>query len=86
MLAPPLAPCINQERHNPLNLLCEILVYLTVISIDRWPSRMPLYWLVYRHNNLICVVIEPGASVQRDLPIMTILVSAEGVLTHPMPS
>jgi hypothetical protein len=23
---------------------------------------MPLYWLVYRHNNQISVVIEPGAS------------------------
>jgi hypothetical protein len=22
---------------------------------------MPLYWLVYRHNNSISVVIEPGA-------------------------
>ena len=24
---------------------------------------MPLYWLVYRHNNSISVVIEPGASL-----------------------
>jgi hypothetical protein len=24
---------------------------------------MPLYWLVYRHNNQIFVVIEPGASL-----------------------
>jgi hypothetical protein len=24
---------------------------------------MPLYWLVYRHNNQISVVIEPGASI-----------------------
>src|SRR6516164_203714 len=24
---------------------------------------MPLYWLVYRHNNQISVVIEPGASL-----------------------
>jgi hypothetical protein len=24
---------------------------------------MPLYWLVYRHNNSIFVVIEPGASI-----------------------
>jgi hypothetical protein len=24
---------------------------------------MPLYWLVYRHNNSIFVVIEPGASL-----------------------
>ena len=23
---------------------------------------MPLYWLVYRHNNEVCIVIEPGAS------------------------
>jgi hypothetical protein len=23
---------------------------------------MPLYWLVYRHNNRMSVVIEPGAS------------------------
>jgi len=23
---------------------------------------MPFYWLVYRHNNQISVVIEPGAS------------------------
>jgi hypothetical protein len=23
---------------------------------------MPLYWLCYRHNNQICIVIEPGAS------------------------
>jgi len=26
-------------------------------------SVMPLYWLVYRHNNQISVVIEPGASI-----------------------
>jgi hypothetical protein len=24
---------------------------------------MPLYWLVYRHNNTVCIVIEPGASL-----------------------
>jgi len=24
---------------------------------------MPLYWLVYRHNNSLSVVIEPGASL-----------------------
>jgi hypothetical protein len=24
---------------------------------------MPLYWLYYRHNNQISVVIEPGASL-----------------------
>src|SRR5262245_34496767 len=24
---------------------------------------MPLYWLVYRHNNQVSVVIEPGASL-----------------------
>jgi hypothetical protein len=24
---------------------------------------MPLYWIVYRHNNQISVVIEPGASL-----------------------
>jgi len=24
---------------------------------------MPLYWLVYRHNNQTVVVIEPGASL-----------------------
>ena len=24
---------------------------------------MPLYWLCYRHNNTISVVIEPGASI-----------------------
>jgi hypothetical protein len=24
---------------------------------------MPLYWLCYRHNNRISVVIEPGASL-----------------------
>jgi hypothetical protein len=24
---------------------------------------MPLHWLVYRHNNQISVVIEPGASL-----------------------
>ena len=24
---------------------------------------MPLYWLVYRHNNQISVIIEPGASL-----------------------
>jgi hypothetical protein len=24
---------------------------------------MPLYWLVYRHNNQISTVIEPGASL-----------------------
>jgi hypothetical protein len=26
-------------------------------------SPMPLYWLCYRHNNQISVVIEPGASI-----------------------
>src|SRR5215813_7287021 len=26
-------------------------------------SRCPLYWLCYRHNNQISVVIEPGASL-----------------------
>jgi hypothetical protein len=26
-------------------------------------ATMPLYWLVYRHNNSIFVVIEPGASL-----------------------
>jgi len=26
-------------------------------------SVMPLYWLVYRHNNQISVVIEPGGSL-----------------------
>jgi len=26
-------------------------------------EAMPLYWLVYRHNNQISVVIEPGASL-----------------------
>jgi hypothetical protein len=24
---------------------------------------MPVYWLIYRHNNPISVVIEPGASL-----------------------
>jgi hypothetical protein len=24
---------------------------------------MPLYWLCYRHNNQVSVVIEPGASL-----------------------
>jgi hypothetical protein len=26
-------------------------------------ALMPLYWLCYRHNNQISVVIEPGASL-----------------------
>ena len=26
-------------------------------------GHYPLYWLVYRHNNQISVVIEPGASI-----------------------
>src|SRR5215831_19551122 len=26
-------------------------------------SAMPLYWLVYRHNNQISIVIEPAASL-----------------------
>jgi hypothetical protein len=26
-------------------------------------DAVPLYWLVYRHNNQISVVIEPGASL-----------------------
>jgi hypothetical protein len=26
-------------------------------------EAMPLYWLVYRHNNSIAVVIEPGPSI-----------------------
>jgi len=36
---------IPQERHNPLNRRCEILVYLTVISIERWPSHS---WIVLK--------------------------------------
>jgi hypothetical protein len=24
---------------------------------------MPLYWLCYRHNNIICIVIEPASSL-----------------------
>jgi hypothetical protein len=31
---------------------------------------MPLYWLVYRHNNSIFVVIEPGASPRRTREII----------------
>jgi hypothetical protein len=37
-----------------------------ILGIDnaKPPRRpaMPLYWLCYRHNNQISVVIEPGAS------------------------
>jgi hypothetical protein len=30
--------------------------------LEKLADDMPLYWLVYRHNNQISVVIEPGAS------------------------
>jgi hypothetical protein len=32
---------------------------------------MPLHWLVYRHNNSISVVIEPGASYEAALILET---------------
>jgi len=33
------------------------------LQVLKSPQAMPLYWLVYRHNNQISVVIEPGASL-----------------------
>src|SRR5262249_55606887 len=40
------------------------------LAAGGWPHQvasrvktMPLYWLCYRHNNQISVVIEPGASL-----------------------
>ena len=40
------------------------LLFLRAAPInDRPNSAMPLYWLCYRHDNQISVVIEPGASI-----------------------
>src|SRR5262249_44156166 len=35
----------------------------TALQHSTEKSAMPLYWLVYRHNNSISVVIEPAASL-----------------------
>src|SRR6516162_11828484 len=35
------------------------------LPVNHLRLAMPLYWLVYRHNNGISVVIEPGASLIR---------------------
>jgi hypothetical protein len=32
-------------------------------ALNSAEPHMPLYWLCYRHNNQITVVIEPGASL-----------------------
>jgi hypothetical protein len=43
-------------------LLLRLLIALRRSPSDVVPKPMPLYWLCYRHNNQISVVIEPGAS------------------------
>jgi len=40
---------------------CEFVNERTQVNVE--VRVMPLYWLVYRHNNQISVVIEPGASI-----------------------
>jgi hypothetical protein len=46
---------------NCLTLMwCEFVNERTQVNVE--VRVMPLYWLCYRHNNSICVVIEPGAS------------------------
>jgi hypothetical protein len=39
---------------------CEFVNERTQVNVEI--RIMPLYWLCYRHNNQISVVIEPGAS------------------------
>ena len=43
---------------------------------------MPLYWLVYRDNNQISVVIEPGASLIHDRMRVAIAGLDEGDFTE----
>src|SRR5262249_6836276 len=50
-----------QEEAGLSHLLLGILDIQGLISPLN--SAMPLYWLCYRHNNEISVVIEPGASL-----------------------
>jgi hypothetical protein len=40
---------------------CEFVNERTQINVE--VRVMPLYWLCYRRNNQISVVIEPGASI-----------------------
>ena len=47
---------------NCLRLMrCEFVNERTQVNVE--VRVMPLYWLCYRHNNQISVVIEPGASL-----------------------
>jgi len=47
---------------NCLRLMrCEFVNERTQVNVE--VRVMPLYWLVYRHNNSISVLIEPGASL-----------------------
>jgi hypothetical protein len=47
---------------NCLRLMrCEFVNERTQVNVEI--RIMPLYWLCYRHNNQISVVIEPGASL-----------------------
>jgi len=43
------------------------MITFTPVDATEYPnfsrSHMPLYWLCYRHNNQMSVVIEPGASI-----------------------
>jgi hypothetical protein len=43
------ALCLPKILYNGIGSICSA-------------ERMPLYWLCYRHDNKIAVVIEPGAS------------------------
>ena len=41
---------------------CRLIQRIGRFPLQNEALRMPLYWLCYRHNNQISVVIEPGAS------------------------
>jgi hypothetical protein len=46
---------------------------------------MPLYWLVYRHNKQILVIIEPGASLVRARMRAALAKLDEGEFTEGLP-
>ena len=48
----------NNNEYIHLELFAQVQANTTDVL-----DRMPLYWLCYRHNNQISVVIEPGASL-----------------------
>src|SRR6266480_3584452 len=52
------------------------------------PNSMPLYWLCYRHNHQISVIIEPAASLIQARMNATIANSDQGDFTegHELPA